>query len=210
MEENTGIVPVSIDLTHFSEYRDRFFTTDADTITYESFLVTRSTTDKEVTITSCLSSNRFEKYALMYPENEDFAKLYRYSVSVTAKVLGDESKQDSENTITADCEIKDGVISLRTKWFGKAKVQFSCASPGGTKISWVSSNDKIKADSNGLVALYGRDGESCYVTAAVIGENNVVLSISRVKLNFEKPKFNLIEYLRDFFEYVIELIKNAF
>lgn len=133
-----------------------------------------------------------------------------YSVNVTVKVLGDETKQDTESTITADREIKDGAISLRTKWFGKAKVQLSCPSPDGTRVLWTSSNDKIKIDSNGLVTLSGRDGESGYITAAVIDENNVVLSISRVKVNFEKPKFNLIEYLRDFFEHLIALIKNAF
>lgn len=90
----SGIIPVSIDESRPSEYWDRFFTTDSSVISYKNLIVTRSENDKKVTVSSCLSSEKFERYAEKYPDNEDFGKLYRQYVSAELTVIGLNDKPD--------------------------------------------------------------------------------------------------------------------
>lgn len=94
-----GIVPVSIDASRPSEAWDRFRSSNASVVAHENLLVTQPDYDAQVTITSCLSSQRFEKYAEKYPDREDFRKLYRQMVSVTVRVPGKNGAGDGSTQI---------------------------------------------------------------------------------------------------------------
>ena len=84
----TGIAAVSIDESHPSEQWNKFFSTDPDAISHETLLVTPKAEDSVVTVKACLSASQFERYAALYPDNEDFAKLARQPVSVELTVPG--------------------------------------------------------------------------------------------------------------------------
>ena len=91
-----GIIPVSIDVSHPSEQWDRFKSSAPQVITHENLLVIQPEYNKAVTITSCLSSERFERYALRYPAVQDFQKLYRQEVAASVTVLGEKGEGGSE------------------------------------------------------------------------------------------------------------------
>lgn len=93
-----GIVPVSIDPERPSELWDRFYSSNPSVISHENLLVTQPEYNQKVTISSCLTSEVFERYALKYPEREDFAKLYRQPVSVELTVLGAKGEGTAEQT----------------------------------------------------------------------------------------------------------------
>lgn len=88
-----GIVPVSIDETHPSEAWDRFYSSNPTVLTHENLLLTQPEYTQQVTITSCLSSETFEKYAVRYPENAMLEQLYRQPVSVTLTVIGSKGER---------------------------------------------------------------------------------------------------------------------
>lgn len=88
----TGIIPVSIDESRPSEQWDRFRSSAPQVITHENLLVTQPEYNKTVTITSCLSSEQFERYALKYPDRQDFQKLYRQAISTSVVVLGEKGE----------------------------------------------------------------------------------------------------------------------
>ena len=85
---DTGIASVSIDPTHPSEAWDRFRSSDPAHLTHENLLVTREKENTEVTVEACLSSVRFARYAEKYPDNADFAKLYRQNVEAKITIVG--------------------------------------------------------------------------------------------------------------------------
>ena len=85
-----GIQPVDInpdDQMGTSGYRT-FKSSNTSVITHENLLVTRPENNTSVTISSVLSSIKYEKYAEKYPESEDLQKLYRQPVSVDVTVKG--------------------------------------------------------------------------------------------------------------------------
>lgn len=85
---DTGIAAVSIDTAHPSEQWDRFHSSNPSVVTHENLLVNREKENTDVILTACLSSTRFARYAELYPDNEDFAKLYRQRVEVQITVCG--------------------------------------------------------------------------------------------------------------------------
>lgn len=92
-----GIVPVSIDESRPSESWDRFYSSDKAVLSHENLLLTQPTFDQLVTVTSCLSSETYGRYAQRYPDNPDFQKLYRQMVSVTVKVPGSKGAGGGES-----------------------------------------------------------------------------------------------------------------
>lgn len=101
-----GIVPVSLDPAHPSEAWDKFYSSSSTVISHENLLVTRPEYDKIVTVSSCLSSQTMERYAVRYPENKAFARLYRQPVSAVLTVSGrngsgfDEDEKTVSGTFT--------------------------------------------------------------------------------------------------------------
>lgn len=87
-ETDKGISPVDIVLGNSSEAFNLFKSSKPNVIAHENLLVTQPEYDTEVTIESCLSSTEFERYAVKYPDNKEFAQLYRQPVKVTVIVLG--------------------------------------------------------------------------------------------------------------------------
>ena len=97
-----GIVPEAInpdDTMGVSGYR-LFYTSNNAIVSYENLLVNRPEKDTKVTIKSILSSQKFGKYAQMYPNNKDLQKLYRQEVETTITVKG--TKQSVNVTFDAD------------------------------------------------------------------------------------------------------------
>lgn len=88
-----GIVPVSIDETHPSEAWDRFYSSNPTVLSHENLLLTQPEYTRQVTITSCLSSETFEKYAVRYPDNAVLQQLYRQPVSAALTVIGSKGEQ---------------------------------------------------------------------------------------------------------------------
>ena len=88
-----GIVPVSIDESHPSEQWDRFHSSHAAVLSHESLMLTQPEYTRDVTITSCLTSETYEKYAVRYPDNAAFRQLYRQPVSATVTVVGSKGDQ---------------------------------------------------------------------------------------------------------------------
>ena len=87
-DTDRGISPVDIVLNNQSEAFNLFKSSKPNVIAHENLLVTQPEYDTEVTIESCLSSTVFERYAMKYPDNKEFAQLYRQPVKATVTVLG--------------------------------------------------------------------------------------------------------------------------
>lgn len=83
-----GISAVSIDPFHPSERWDKFQSTEPDVISHENLVVTPAEENTTARIYAMLSSKQFERYAELYPDNEDFDALYRQEVWVDLVVPG--------------------------------------------------------------------------------------------------------------------------
>ena len=74
-------------------------------ISHENLLLTQPEYNTEVTISGCLKSERFARYAERYPENEDYAALAGMDVSATVTVKGttglDNPNEGKTITVTA-------------------------------------------------------------------------------------------------------------
>ena len=74
-------------------------------ISHENLLLTQPEYNTEVTISGCLKSERFARYAERYPENEDYAALAGVDVSATVTVKGttglDNPNEGKTITVTA-------------------------------------------------------------------------------------------------------------
>ena len=74
-------------------------------ISHENLLLTQPEYNTEVTISGCLKSERFARYAERYPENEDYAALAGMDVSATVSVKGttglDNPNEGKTITVTA-------------------------------------------------------------------------------------------------------------
>ena len=74
-------------------------------ISHENLLLTQPEYNTEVTISGCLKSERFARYAERYPENEDYAVLAGMDVSATVTVKGttglDNPNEGKTITVTA-------------------------------------------------------------------------------------------------------------
>ncbi|MFV0528797.1 MAG: Ig-like domain-containing protein [Lachnospiraceae bacterium] len=84
----TGIIPTDIDPDDqmgVNGYR-LFKSTDNSLIRHENLLVTLPETEKQVTISSVLTSARFGEWAKSHPENAKLQKVYRQPVEVTVTV----------------------------------------------------------------------------------------------------------------------------
>ncbi len=86
---NDGIVPVAMDGWYESEQWRTFRSSNPAVITHENLLVTRAKEHKSVTITSWLSSERYETLAEKYKDTDTrLAKLINQEVSIELTVTG--------------------------------------------------------------------------------------------------------------------------
>lgn len=83
-----GIIPDELEGWEGQEQWRLFKSSNAGIITHENLQVTVPEYNKTVTIESCLTSETYGKYALKYPDNTDFQKLYRQAVSAQLAVIG--------------------------------------------------------------------------------------------------------------------------
>lgn len=84
-----GIHPVTLvkDPVNDEDYM-KFKSSRPDIIQNSNLLLKKPQYNTQVTISACLSSQTFEKYAEKYPDNEQLQTLYRQAVSATVNVLG--------------------------------------------------------------------------------------------------------------------------
>ena len=87
-ETGMGIRPVDLPKAGYDESYNLFHSSNQAVIAHENLLVTRPSETQTVTITACLSSEQFARYAGKYPENESFAALNRQIVTADVTVLG--------------------------------------------------------------------------------------------------------------------------
>ena len=114
-----GIVPAELDGWYASEQWRLFKSSNAAVISHENLLVTRDKEHKRVTISSCLSSETYGKYAELYPDNQLFKLLYRQPVSVELTVTGTDPSSDKpdDKYLTVGFTLSDnGSVWFSTKY----------------------------------------------------------------------------------------------
>lgn len=102
-----GIVPVSMDGWEVEESWRTFRSSNAKVISHENLLVTRDKENRSVTVTSWLSSERYGKYAELYPNDARFAALCKEPVSAELIVLGTDPSGEEEEKIDVSFALKD-------------------------------------------------------------------------------------------------------
>lgn len=132
--KNCGIVPVALD--GYTEAWRLFKSSESTVITHENLLFSKPKNDTEVTISSCLSSAIFEKYAEKYPQNQDFQKLYRQNVSAAIRVAGDEGP--------GPVEPKEFLVSFQLKTGNK----------NGSYQNWISRKNIKMAKGDTVLDLF--------------------------------------------------------
>ena len=96
-----GIVPTDIPKDGYDESYNLFHSSNPAVIKHENLLVRVPKEDTQVTITACLGSQTYARYAKRYPDNEQFQKLTGQMVSVTVTVLGSNSDQKAADQVSA-------------------------------------------------------------------------------------------------------------
>lgn len=122
-----GIVPVAMDGWEAEESWRAFRSSNGSVISHENLLVTRDKENKTVTVTSWLSSEKYGKYAEMYPNDARFAKLTKQPVSATLIVLGTNPSDD--NPKDTKFNVKFTLRDNNTTWFS---VKYSDIEEGAT------------------------------------------------------------------------------
>ncbi len=99
---DVGIVPTSIPKKGYDESYNLFHSSQPTIIQHENLLLKRiPDANTQVTITACLGSQEYGRYAERYPENEQLQKLVGQMVSVTVTVLGNGEDQKKANDVEA-------------------------------------------------------------------------------------------------------------
>ena len=94
-ETGNGITPTDLPKDGYDESYNLFHSSDTGVVSHENLLVTRAGERRTVIITACLTSERFGRYAELYPDSEIFARLKDQIVSIELTVLAaDESDAD--------------------------------------------------------------------------------------------------------------------
>ncbi len=91
----SGIAPSEMDGWQAAEQWRLFKSSNPKVITHENLLVTRDTEHKLVTITSWLSSERFEELAKKYPDDKRLSQLVNQPVSIQLQVTGTDPTSDT-------------------------------------------------------------------------------------------------------------------
>lgn len=207
---NSGIVPVSIDLTHPSELWDRFKSSDNKIITHENMLVTRGEKTKNVTIKACLSSEKYARYAELYPDNEDFASLSRQNVITKLTVPG----KNETSGFCADGErIENNELTLTTAYFASTNTSLSYLDLDGVSsgVKWsVSGNKNASISDDGVLTYASSKKADVTVTAALVDEEGNTVSETEITVKFVRPHFSLIEFLKAFIAYIKNFFNNIF
>ena len=94
-----GIAPTDIPKEGYDENYNLFHSSNPAVVKHENLLVRVPKNDTEVTITACLGSQTYGRYAKRYPDNEQFKKLTGQMVSVTVTVLGSNHDQQAANGV---------------------------------------------------------------------------------------------------------------
>ncbi len=99
---DTGIIPTSIPKDHYDETYDRFHSSHPNIIRHENLLLVSAPQENTtVTITACLASQDFARYAERYPDNADLQKLTGQMVYLDVVVLGTSDDQKAANETMA-------------------------------------------------------------------------------------------------------------
>lgn len=101
----SGIVPVDLegsDAMGSVDWR-LFRSSDPSLVSHEDLKVTPSKFNTQVTVSSCLESEEYARYANRYPGNEAFQKLAQQNVSTTFTVQGSSGQESPE--VTATCSV---------------------------------------------------------------------------------------------------------
>ncbi len=99
---DTGIVPTSIPKDGYDESYDRFHSSHPNIIKHENLLLANAPMENTtVTITACLSSQDFARYAQRYPDNLQLQKLTNQMVYLDVQVLGTSADQQAANETMA-------------------------------------------------------------------------------------------------------------
>ncbi len=106
-----GIAPTDIPKDGYDESYNLFHSSNPGVIKHENLLVQVPKNDTEVTITACLGSQAYARYAKRYPDNEQFKKLTGQMVSVTVKVLGSNHDQQAADAVMEQID-KIGEVTL--------------------------------------------------------------------------------------------------
>jgi len=207
---NSGIVPVSIDLSHPSELWDKFKSTDYKTVSHENMIVTRQLKTKKVIIRACLSSEKYARYAELYPDNADFAALSRQYVKVTVTVPG---KNETSGFYADGVKIENNTVNVTAKYFSSVGVELTYTDLDGIadSVKWSVSGSKYASISGDGVLRYNSSKRAdVTVTAVITDKDGNTVSETQITVKFEKPAFSLIEFLRAFFAYIKNFFNNLF
>ena len=137
-----------------------FRSSNPDVISHENLLVTRQKENKAVTITSCLSSNRFGRYEAVYPDTACFKELTRQIVSASVIVQGTEPTHSG--VVSEQSKVLFTLQSASSTWIARSAVYDL---PEGTTVFDVF---KRVLGSNGYT--YGARGSYIYSVTSPDGE----------------------------------------
>lgn len=100
-----GIVPVDLpgyDAMSGQDWR-LFKSSNSSIVSAENLKVTQPQYNTKVVVSSCLTSEKYARYAERYPDNAAYAKLANQDVSAKITVLGTSGQNDPE--VTATCTV---------------------------------------------------------------------------------------------------------
>ncbi len=95
----TGIKPTDIPKEGYDESYNLYHSSNTAVIRHENLLVTVPEYNTEVTITACLTSQEYGRYAERYPDNELVKNLANQMVSLTVTVRGSNADQQAANAV---------------------------------------------------------------------------------------------------------------
>ncbi len=197
-----GIIAVSIDENRPSELWDRFYSTNPSVIAYENLLVTRAEENTNVTVSSCLSSETYAKYAEKYPDNKDFAKLYRQKVSADLVVIGTKLKCEITSN---DYHIENKVLNAEVNILNIIRIPLICTySDEYSYAIWSSDNEKIKVDENGVITYKAYNAQSAEIKVTLYNEEGEILSEDIVTVNIRLSEFDFCNFIKALFNEIVD------
>ena len=158
--KDTGIKAVALDGWYEGGQAWRCFkSSNPDVISHENLLVTRQKENKAVTITSCLSSDRFGRYESVYPD-ACFKELTRQIVSASVIVKGTEPTHSG--VVSEKSQVSFTLQTANSTWITKTTVYDL---PEGTTVF-----DVFKRVLGSNNYTYGARGSYIYSITSPSGE----------------------------------------
>ena len=158
--KDTGIKAVALDGWYEGGQAWRCFkSSNPDVISHENLLVTRQKENKAITITSCLSSDRFGRYESVYPD-ACFKELTRQIVSASVIVKGTEPTHSG--VVSEKSQVSFTLQTANSTWITKTTVYDL---PEGTTVF-----DVFKRVLGSNNYTYGARGSYIYSITSPSGE----------------------------------------